>query len=195
MPEQEIEDRELVIQLQAGDLEALGDLFDRYRYQIYRTALAITRDTAAADDILQECFLRVYQYAHRINVELPLAPWLYRVTVNLCYTWSKKNRQYWAPLENFIDRLISSPKHAPESSAEHSELRQRIQQAIDALPFNQRVVVVFHYLNGISLKEIADILDCPVGTVKSRLFHARAALRDELGQATTFLSDVAHGFI
>jgi RNA polymerase sigma-70 factor (ECF subfamily) len=195
MPEREIEDRELVVLLQAGDLEALGGLFDRYRFQIYRTALAITRDTSAAEDILQECFLRVYHYADRINPELPLAPWLYRVTVNLSYTWSKKNKNYWAPLETFIDRLISPAKHAPEASAEHTELRERIQIAIDALPSNQQIVVVLHYLNGASLKEIAEILDCPVGTVKSRLFHARAALRDQLGHATTFLSDVAHGFI
>ena len=195
MPEEPIEDRVFVVQLQGGDLEALGELFDRYRHQIYRTALAITREPSAAEDILQECFLRVYHYADRINPDLPLAPWLYRVTVNLSYTWSKKNKNYWAPLETFIDRLISPSRHAPESSAEHTELREQIQQAIDALPLNQQIVVVLHYLNGESLKEIAEILDCPVGTVKSRLFHARAAMRDQLGHATTFLSDVAHGFI
>ncbi len=189
------QDRELIERLQADDLDALGDLYDRYRYQIYRTALAITRDTSAAEDILQECFLRVFHYADRINPELPLSPWLYRVTVNLSYTWSKKNRRYFAPIEAFIDRLTSPPKAAPESTAEQTELREKIQQAIDNLPFNQRIVVILHYLNGMNLKEIADILECPVGTVKSRLFHARATLREELGHAAAFLSDVAHGYI
>lgn len=194
MPD-ELEDRQLIKRLQSGDLECLGDLYDRYRHQIYRTALAITHDPSAAEDILQECFLRMYRYAERINPDLPLAPWLYRVTVNLSYTWSKKNRRYFAPLESFIDRLISPAKNAPELSAEHAELRDKIQRAIDTLPFNQRVVVVLHYMNGMNLKEIADILECPVGTVKSRLFHARASLREELGHAAAFLSDVAHGYI
>jgi RNA polymerase sigma-70 factor, ECF subfamily len=195
MSDQPIEDRILILQLQAGDLNALGDLYDRYRLQIYRTALAITRDTAAAEDILQECFLRVHHYAERINGDLPLAPWLYRVTVNLSYTWSKRNKRYWTSIETLIDRLISPAKHAPESSAERSELSDKIQQAIETLPFSQRVVVVLHYLQGLSLKEIADILECPVGTVKSRLFHARAALKEQLGHEAAFLSDVAHGYI
>lgn|SRR5574341_89164 len=191
----DMQDHELIRRLQSGDLEALGDLYDRYRLQIYRTALAITHDAAAAEDILQECFLRMYHYADRINSDLPLAPWLYRVTVNLSYTWSKKNRRYFAPIEAFIDRLISPGKLTPESSAEQIELREKIQKAIDHLPFNQKVVVVLHYLNGMNLKEIADILGCPVGTVKSRLFHARATLRAELGHASSFLSDIAHGYI
>jgi RNA polymerase sigma-70 factor, ECF subfamily len=190
-----VEDHLLIINLQNGDLEALGELYDRYRLQIYRTALAITRDASAAEDILQECFLRVHHYASRINPELPLAPWLYRVTVNLSYTWGKRNRHYWAPLEMFIDRLISPAKHAPEASAERSELRDKIGIAIDALPFSQRIVVILHYMQGLDLKEIADILECPVGTVKSRLFHARATLREKLGSDTALISDAAHGYI
>jgi RNA polymerase sigma-70 factor (ECF subfamily) len=195
MSDQPVEDRVLVVNLQSGDLEALGELYDRYRIQIFRTALAITRDASAADDILQECFLRVHHYADRINPDLPLAPWLYRVTVNLSYTWSKRNKHYWAPLEAFIDRLISPARHAPEASAERAELRDKINNAIDALPFSQRVVVVLHYMNGLDLKEIAEILECPIGTVKSRLFHARAALRERLGAESAMISDAVHGFI
>ncbi len=189
------DDRDLIIRLQAGELEALGDLYDRHRHQIFRTALAITRDTEAAEDILQETFLRVHRYSHRINPDLPISPWLYRVTVNLSYTWSKRNRNQWGSLEAFIERLISPARQAPEPSAEQAEMSARILAAIDALPFNQRVVIVLHYLNGLSLKEIADTLECPVGTVKSRLFHARATLREQLGPSATFLSDIAHGYI
>lgn len=191
----QVADRVLVLRLQAGDIDALGEIYDRYRMQIYRTALAITHDPDAAEDILQECFLRVHHYANRINVDLPLAPWLYRVTVNLSYTWSKRNRRYWTSIETFIDRLISPSKHAPEPSAERAELRDKIQRAIDGLPFNQRVVVVLHYLNGLNLKEIADVLEVPVGTVKSRLFHARAILKERLGHEAAILSDVVHGYI
>jgi RNA polymerase sigma-70 factor, ECF subfamily len=190
-----VDDRELVINLQSGDLEALGELYDRYRMQIFRTAMAITRDADAAEDILQECFLRVHHYVDRINVDLPLAPWLYRVTVNLSYTWTKRNKRYWASIESLIDRLISPSKHGPEVSAEESELRDRVERAINTLPFNQRIVVILHYLQGLNLKEIAEILECPVGTVKSRLFHARLTLKEKLGHEAIFVSDVAHGYI
>jgi RNA polymerase sigma-70 factor, ECF subfamily len=195
MSEIAIEDRELILNLQSGDLEALGELYDRYRMQIFRTAMAITRDSDAAEDILQECFLRVHHYVDRINADLPLAPWLYRVTVNLSYTWSKRNKRYWTSIEALIDRLISPPKHGPESCTEDAELRDNVQRAINALPFNQRVVVILHYLQGLNLKEIADIVECPVGTVKSRLFHARLTLKERLGHEAILISDVAHGYI
>jgi RNA polymerase sigma-70 factor (ECF subfamily) len=176
-------DRELILQLQSGKLEVLGDLYDRYRSQIYHTALAITHDQPAAEDILQECFLRVYKYAHRINVKLPLAPWLYRVTVNLSYTWAKKRKRLTLLPENLARHLSDPFATPPEVLAERMELRQRIQDAIDALPFNQKVVIVLYYLNGLNLKEIAEIVRCPVGTVKSRLFHARTSLRKQIAKS------------
>lgn len=187
------EDRELIARLQSGDLDALGDIYERYRHQVYRTALAIVRDPGNAEDILQECFLRIYAYADRIDGSLPLSPWLYRVTVNLCYTWVKRNNKHNISVEDIIDRLVSPPKEAPERSAEHTELKEAVRQAINTLPFGQKAVVVLHYLNGLSLVEIAEILDCPVGTVKSRLYHARQNLKDKIGP-TTWLSDVAHGY-
>jgi RNA polymerase sigma-70 factor (ECF subfamily) len=193
MPDSDVEDHELIARLQSGDLEALGDLYDRYRHQIYRTALAITRDPLTAEDILQECFLRVHAYADRIDGSLPLVPWLYRVTVNLSYTWTKRNNRHKISVDDLLDRLTSPAKNTPETVAERTELQEKVQEAIDSLPFGQKVVVVLHYLNGMSLAEIAEILDCPVGTVKSRLYHARQNLKDRLGKAI-WLSDVAHGY-
>ena len=70
-----------------------------------------------------------------------------------------------------------------------------MQRAVNALPFNQRVVVILHYLQGLNLKEIAEIVECPVGTVKSRLFHARLTLKEKLGHEANLISDVAHGYI
>jgi len=80
-------DGQLVVRIRSGDLEALGKLYERYKTQVYRTALAITRDKEAAEDILQDAFLRVYTYAGRIDETVSLGPWLYRVTVNLAYSW------------------------------------------------------------------------------------------------------------
>jgi RNA polymerase sigma-70 factor (ECF subfamily) len=171
------DDAQLIRRLQAGDLEALGELYDRHRLAVYRTALAVTRDSAAAEDILQEAFLRLYTYVDRVNTSLPLMPWLYRITVNLSYTWVTRRNKWRAPLEDFIDQLIGPVKYHPEPTAERNAELRVMQKAIDSLAFSQRVVIVLYYLNELNLQEIADILGCPVGTVKSRLHYGRENLR------------------
>lgn len=178
--ETELSDAELIERIRANDLSALGILFDRYYTQIYRSALAITQDGAVAEDIAQECFLKIHRYANRIDTSLPLIPWLYRVTVNLSYTWISRQKKRRVSLEDVVDRLISPTWLTPDHLAEHAETQNQVRQAIGELNFNQRVVVVLHYLSGLSLEEIAEILNCPVGTVKSRLYYARENLRRRL---------------
>jgi RNA polymerase sigma-70 factor (ECF subfamily) len=173
------QDAPLVLRLQAGDLDALGALYDKYRLTVYRTALAITRDPDTAEDILQEVFLRLNTYAASVKPELPLAPWLYRVTVNLAYTWYSR-RRWLAPLDDVIERLVGPNRHHPEPAAEHQDSRLAMVRAINALPFNQRVVVILHYLNGMNLQEVAEAANVPVGTVKSRLYYARETLKQQL---------------
>jgi RNA polymerase sigma-70 factor (ECF subfamily) len=177
----ELSDAILIARLRADDLDALGVLFDRYYARVYRTAAAITHDRAVADDIAQDCFLRLHRYAHRIDTDLPLMPWLYRVTVNLSYTWVARHRKKRVSLDSVVDYLMSPARLAPETQAESAGVQQEVRRAIKALNFNQRVVVVLYYLNGLSLEEIAETLNCPVGTVKSRLYYARANLRRRLG--------------
>lgn len=174
------DDARLILKLQSGDLEALGLLYDRHRLPVYRTALAITHDQDAAEDILQEVFLRLHTYVHRVDTSLPLSPWLYRITVNLSYTYVTRRNKWRVPLEDFVDQLIGPARYSPEPEAErHDDLRV-MQRAIDTLPFSQRVVIVLYYLNDLSLQEISEILAVPVGTVKSRLHYGRENLRREL---------------
>jgi RNA polymerase sigma-70 factor (ECF subfamily) len=187
-------DAELITRLQSNDLSALGTLFDRYYTQIYRTAVAITHDDAVAEDITQDCFLRLHRYASRIDTRLPLAPWLYRVTVNLAYTWVSRHQKRRVSLETVVDYLMSPARSTPDHMAEVSGMQEEVRRAIAALTFHQRVVVVLHYLNGLSLEDIAAILDCPVGTVKSRLYYARENLRHRL-VSIHGEPQVAHGFI
>jgi len=190
---EEVSDAVLIERLRANDLDALGALFDRYYAQVYRTAVAITRDNAVAEDIAQDCFLKLLQYANRIDVSLPLAPWLYRVTVNLSYTWISRRQKRRISLEALVDHLMSPSGHSPDQLAEKGEVQHQVRNAISELPFNQRVVIVLHYLSSLSLEEIAEILDCPVGTVKSRLYYARENLRRRLDDSTR-ISEVAHGY-
>ena len=175
-----ISDRELIVQLCQGSLEALGLLYDRYQRMVYRTALAITGDPDAAADLLQDVFLRLHRFARRIDPERPLEPWLYRVTTNQAYTWVKRHNRWTKSLEDIAEWLLSGWKNPPLSQVELNDTWAQVQQALSSLPFSQRVVVVLYYINELSLQEISDILEIPVGTVKSRLHYGRQALKEHL---------------
>ena len=174
-------DRTLIIDLQQGNLDALGELYDRHRQLVYRTALAVTGDSEAASDLLQDVFLRLYRFAERIDIDRPIEPWLYRMTANLSYTWVKRNRRWLQPLEDLAEWLVGSSKNYPHEMAEKNDEWSQVRKAIASLPLPQRMVVVLYYLNDLSLQEISEILDVPIGTVKSRLHYGRESLRKHLG--------------
>lgn len=171
------EDARLICRVREGDLLALGLLYDKYKTQAFRTALAITRDPNAADDILQESFLKLYGSLDRVDVARPLGPWLYRIVVNLSYNWVTRRGRWLAPLESAIGYLKADAKSSPEKVAEQNELLQIVREALNSLRFEHRVVLVLFYLGGFSLKEVAYILGLPEGTVKSRLYYGRERLR------------------
>jgi RNA polymerase sigma-70 factor (ECF subfamily) len=177
----ELTDRELVLQLQGDSLGALGALYDRHSRLVYRTALVVTGDPEAASDLLQDVFLRLHRFADHVDPERPLEPWLYRVTANQSYTWVKRHQRWTQPLEEIAEWLSSGVKNSPQYITEQNDESKRIQVAIAKLSLTQRVVVVMYYINDLSLHEIAEILEIPEGTVKSRLHYGRNALKNHLG--------------
>jgi RNA polymerase sigma-70 factor (ECF subfamily) len=187
-------DRELIIQLQEGSLNALGDLFDRHQHMVYRTALAVTGDPAAASDLLQDVFLRMHRFADRVDPDRPLEPWLYRTTTNLTYTWVKRHKRYLRPLEDMAEWLSGGNKQSPSYLAEVNEEWEDIRKAIARLPVVQRMVVVLYYVNDLSLQEISEVLDVPVGTVKSRLYYGRQFIKQRLESNGFDLREVRYEF-
>ena len=190
----DLSDKHLIIKLQSGNLDALGLLYERHKTRVYRTALAITHDPAAAEDILQDCFLRVHKYAYSIDTSLALEPWLYRTTTNLSYNWAKKKKRWMPSLDGVIDWLTGPAHHSPEWQAEVSEVQREVINAIASLKINQRIVVVLFYLNSLNLKEISLILDLPIGTVKSRLHYGRENLRRTLETRRPAPIEMIHAF-
>ena len=184
----------LIRRLHTGDVKALGALFERYRALVYRTALAITRDEHTAEDILQECFLRVYTYATSIDPERPLRPWLYRVTVNLAY--DRSARRPVRPLDDVIEWLadLAGALPAPDDRAEEKELLRTVREVIAELPTAHRAVIVLHYLENLSLEEIAQVMELPLGTVKSRLHYARERLREMLARRQRPVPEMIYEF-
>jgi RNA polymerase sigma-70 factor (ECF subfamily) len=186
-------DCELICRLRERDLSALGELFECYRHQVYRIALAIVRDAQVAEDILQDCFLKLHIYAHRIDPDRPLMPWLYRVTANLSYTYISRNQSHRADLDQVSDQLATPATQAPDRMTERNEMQGDVRGAIESLSDNQRIVVILHYLASMSIQDIAEVLDCPIGTVKSRLHYARENLRHQLSSMER-LPEFAHGY-
>jgi len=188
-------DGQLITELQSGDLSALGALYERHKTNVYRTALAITRDPSASEDILQDCFLRLHKYAYSVDSSLPLMPWLYRVTTNLAYNWERRRKRWQTSLDEVLDWLVSPTHRSPEWWAEMNDIQSQVMDAVFSLNANQRVVIILYYLNSLGLKEIASVLGCPVGTVKSRLHYGRETLRRKLGVKCKATSEMAYEFV
>lgn len=174
-------DLELILQLQKGDLQALGGLYDRHRNLVYRTALGITGDTEAAADLLHDTFLRLYRFGHRIDPSRPIEPWLYRMAANMAYTWIKRRGRWMHALREMAEKLSRESQTSPAQQVERNEAWAEVRKALQKISPEKRVVVVLYYLNDLSINEIAEILELPSGTVKSRLHYGRQALREHLG--------------
>lgn len=174
------EDSALILKARQGDIVAFEAIYDKYKAQVYRTAMGLVRNADVADEIVQDCFVRVHANLHKLDGERGLAPWLHRVTVNLCYTHLAKNRANTDCLDDLAEALPCGPTSSPEGLTLRAELHAAIQEGIDSLEFTHKAVVILYYLQGFTVEEIAYTLQCPVGTVKSRLFYARETLRAHL---------------
>lgn len=174
------EDSVLILRARQGDMAAFEAIYNKYRAQVYRTAVGLVRNADVADEITQDCFVRVHANLHKLDGERGLAPWLHRVTVNLCYSHLTRNRTNTSCLDEMAEALPCGTGYSPERHALHAELRAAIQEGIESLEFAHKAVVILYYLQGFTVEEIAYTLQCPVGTVKSRLFYAREALRAHL---------------
>lgn len=174
------QDAALLQRVAAGDLSALEQLFQRYRQPIYQLALGVTRSAETAEEVLQDVFYRLYTHAAQLDGSQPLLPWLYRVTANLSYNQTRRRWHWTEPFHALGERLRDTARRSPEHIAEQHELQSIVRATLDELPPNHRAVLVLHYLHDYSVGEIAGILDCPEGTVKSRLHHARKLLKEHL---------------
>jgi RNA polymerase sigma-70 factor (ECF subfamily) len=124
-----------------------------------------------------------------------LGPWLYRVTVNLAYSWTSRVKRWLRSFQDTLDRWILPALWRPEAEAEKREQRRFLRQAIDALPPRHQAVIVLYYLEELSLKEIAYVMDIPEGTVKSRLHYARERLKKSiLERERRLVPEVAYDF-
>jgi len=171
---------ELVERMQSGNLDAFEEFFHAFKRPVFATALAITRDPFLAEEILQDCFVKAYRVRHRLRRDVSPLPWLQRVTTNLCYTRIARRRAITEPLTALISNLVADLTLRPDRVVESREIMEVLQRGIDSLPPKQQTAIILYYLHGYSLAQAAEIADCRVGTMKSRLHYALKALRSRL---------------
>jgi RNA polymerase sigma-70 factor (ECF subfamily) len=185
----------LLAQVVQGEVRALEKLFLAYQERVYQLAIGITRDAETAEEVVQDTFYRLYLNARRIDPNLPLLPWLYRVAANLSYNRARAHRRWSGALQRLTERLRDTSFGSPEALAEQRELQELVRSTLDKLTPRHRAVLVLHYVHDYNIDEIAAILSCPAGTVKSRLFHARKLLKEHLeaqyGLTAPMLPDAA----
>ncbi len=188
------EDAAIVSRVCEGDVRAFEALYEKYKTMVYRTAYAIVRDRCVAEEITQDCFIRAYSNIKKVDASTSLGPWLHRIAVNLSYNWWKAARRQWLlfPLEKAIGKDDRSRADLPALAAQQGETWHVLLDALGTLGFEQRVTIVLFYLGGFSMEEIAYILDCPVGTVKSRLHYGRSRLRKEMERIWRTATEVAY---
>jgi RNA polymerase sigma-70 factor (ECF subfamily) len=182
----ELDDASLAAAHQRGEPWAFRALFERHQGWVFNLAYQMVRSRDEAADLTQEIFLRVHRSLPTLKAHEAFLTWLRRIAVNACKDYLKRRRVATAPLEQRGDDGESETRDLPDASADPArglldrELRGKLEYAIASLSDDHRAVVVMHHLQGMEVAEIARIMKCSVGTVKSRLSRARAALREYL---------------
>lgn len=181
------EDRILVERCQAGDLTAFEPLVEKYRQRVWRLAHNVLRDREEAWDVAQDAFIRAYQALPSFRGQSAFYTWLFRIVMNLAADRARqraaRGRAFGTervPEEDW-ERVMTDQGVAPDSSAAQTEDRERIVKALDTLSDDHRTIIMLSDLEGLSYREIAEVLDVPMGTVMSRLHNARKRLRGALG--------------
>ncbi len=180
MPVEAQHSDDLVERMQGDDLDAFEEFFNTYKRPIYATALAITRDPFVAEEVLQDCFVKAHKVRERLDPGRSPLPWLQRVAINMCYSRVSKRRAAVEPITSLITNLVVDLAARPDQVVESREVLDVLQRGIDALPPKQQTAIILYYLHGYSLAESAEIAECNVGTMKSRLHYALKALRARL---------------
>lgn len=179
----------LVERARQGDRAAFGQLVDEYKDKIYNYVARMLNDPYEAEDVTQEAFLRAFRSLPRFRGASSFHTWLYRIASNLAIDVVRKRKRQEPtfsldePLESDdgeYEREIPDETGSPEDRSSTRETRVAVRRAIMDLPEKLRDVMILYELQGETYEDIADILDVPLGTVKSRLFNARNRLKDSL---------------
>lgn len=177
-------DHELVLRAQRGDKRAFGMLVDKYQRKLARLLSRMIRDQAEIEDVVQESFIKAYRALPNFRGDSAFYTWLYRIGINTAknYLVSMGRRPTVSTdieiedAENFEDGDELRTMETPESSLMTKEIAQTVNDTVASLPEELRTAITLREIEGLSYEEIATIMGCPIGTVRSRIFRARETI-------------------
>lgn len=178
-------DEELVARSQTGDTESFNQLVRRWERPIYALAYRTLGREEDARDVTQETFLRAFRALPRFKGEAKFSSWLYRIALNLCRDWMRKDRRtpvVAVPDGVEIEQLMTERPETPsvEDLAARAELSRTVAAAMETLPAEQRTAIILKEYDGLTFQEIADLMNCPLSTVKTRVYQGLNLLRKRL---------------
>ena len=192
-----IDERALIQRCIAGDAVAFEPLVEKYRQRVWRLAYQVLHDREEAWDVAQEAFVRAFHSLPSFRGQSAFYTWLFRITVNVA---TDRHRQRGAQARAFGPERVTEeewarstpdPGRGPDQEAARAEQRERIRRALDALPPKARTIIMLSDVEGLSYREIAEVLNCPIGTVMSRLHNARKRLQGLLGPMLALIVSLA----
>lgn len=184
-------EKELIEKAQKGDRKALTDLVKMYEQTVYNFSFKICRNKERAEHTMQETFLSMVKNLHQFSGDSKLSTWLYRVVANHCLMLARSENKYGFTSIDDDEALIDEKNFAdwkvtPEHVTENNELKQILDEAIQKLAPEYRIVFMLRDVEGLSTEETAKIVELSIPAVKSRLHRARAFLRNELNKRLAY---------
>ena len=180
-------DQQLVERVQAGDKAAFDVLVRKYQHRVLKLVGRFVSDAAEAEDVAQEAFLKAYRALASFRGDSAFYTWLYRIAINTAKNALVSNRRRPVDFDLDLQDPEQYDRHArlkegdtPEGVLLTEEIRNVVERAMEQLPEDLRTAIVLRELEGLSYEEIAEAMDCPVGTVRSRIFRAREAIDRKL---------------
>ena len=181
-------DEELVARTIGGDADSFNELIHRWERPIYALAYRQIGREEDARDVCQDTFLRAYRALNGFRGQAKFSSWLYRIALNLCRDWMRRERRtpvVQAPEDMDLMDLAAArePSESIEDRVGRHDLTRAVERAMALLPEEQRTAIVLKEYQGLTFQEIADLLGCPLSTVKTRLYQGLTVLRRELARA------------
>lgn len=178
----------LVERVQAGDREAFGLLVAKYQRKLLRLVMRLVRDPAEAEDVVQEAFIKAYRALPSFRGESAFYTWLYRIGVNAAKNWLMAHGRRMPlmsevgdeEVEGIEDSVLLRDETTPEGVLMSRQIADVVHAAMEALPEDLRMAISLREIEGLSYEEIAEVMNCPIGTVRSRIFRAREAIAARL---------------
>lgn len=182
-----MDERILIRLIKEGDKKAYDSMVRLYFNRVYKTAYFILRDPEEAADVSQDVFVKVYKKRKMLDDKRSIYPLLYRITKNMSLNCIRRRKK--KKIVSYDDDWIASNHIAPETVFLMNGIKREVKSAVYRLPEKLRKVIILNHFDGLSYKEISEILDIPIGTVMSRLFNARTKLKDLLPNSAEVADD------